>query len=162
MSALTEVKPEKHIYDRQEWSILHIVYYISLACILYWAGFLFYTDSIDSIIICLLFVSIVLLRARLHIVITNSRIKIQHSFFVRNLEILHDEITGILNNDISAYDYGDRFWHFWPWGSRVYGSEYNYFIVIKLNDGRYYVVHTEHTEEVLAAIRKARPSIKIT
>ena len=155
MSVLDASQKEKYFYDRREWPICGIVLcVIIMPLLVLWfnLGFKLGFEAMGFV----LGVSLYLIgRAGdvLHITVTDSRMTIMWGIFSIYQLISYDEIDSIIFRGISKFDYGEK---------REFGdASIELQFVVKLNNGDCYIIRSNHAEEVLAAIRKARPSIII-
>ena len=151
-----------YIYNHREWAI---GYFIFISCILasnFWPAFhtgVYGTISIKSSLLSVFFLQYL----NMHITITGSEITLQQGFFLNSRTVTYDEVADIIFKDSSKFAYS-RLWNLLsPFNkSRGFGlGPKKLQIVIKLKKDNYYVIRSKHAEEILAAISKARPSIKI-
>jgi len=155
VSTVTGSKKQEYIYDRREWSKRDIILGITGA-----VGFVWGLNSIDLAVGVLIGLLFFLPTCSLYIRITESTIMFEQGSIFQSETILHDKIDGIIFRDIAKFSYGNKFL---PWGNKIWGAgPKDSQFVIKLNDGKHYVIRSKYSEEILAAIKKARPSIKVT
>jgi len=155
---------EKIYYDRREWSIRGIVLYICFIYLIFGVGVRL-NIIIDAWWFLITGALPPLTSYSLRISIADSKMIFQQGFFFNSQEVSYDEIDRVLFRNSSKFDYGEKFWA-WPWHwsfkNREFGSApRDSQFVVKLNNSDYYIVRSYHAEEILSAIRKARPSIII-
>jgi len=153
-----------YIYNRREWSIGFLILISCLFASNLWS--VFHTGIYDASFIMSIPITVFMLMylSSMHITITNSEITLQQGFFFHKRTVTYGDIADVIFKDNSKFAYS-RIWRLLsPFGeSRGFGvGPKKLQIVIKLKNDNYYVVRSKHAEEVLAAINKARPYIKIT
>ena len=144
---------ETYIYDRREWSVSAFVFIICVS--VFWI-LLFNTRFF------LLFPLLLLAdQGSLRISVTASEIIIQQGFFFCRRTILYEEIVDIVFRNSAQFVHRNR-----PpslkkrdFGAGYKSKESRFFVNLHNND--YCNVATEHAQEIVAAIRKAQPHIKI-
>ena len=166
VSALDAPQKEKYIYDRREWApIYDIVSYICVMLFVFlmtaWRDDMTTGDARFAVgFIVVVGVLPSLWRSSLRITVMDSKVTFMQGFLFGDWAISYDDVASIIFINSSKFDYGEKSWSF---KQREFGFAHRDLqFVIKLNNGDYYIIRSKHAKEVLAAIKKARPSIIIS
>jgi len=166
------LRKEKYYYTRHEIFALGFfvkICYFSLLCLylFVWAPSMIARGDIVKLLLPLLFFLTNPLatwsNTYLYAAVTGSTISLKGQLVCRygfySRQISYHEIAGIIFKCNSKFAYREKFFAF---KCRIFGNgpKESQF-VIKFNNNDYVIVRSGHTKEMLAAIKKACPSINI-
>jgi len=169
VSALDAPQKEKYIYDRREWApvyrIVSFIVYVMLPVfsMAAWRDDMTTGDARFAVGFFVVVVVASLWRSSLRITVMDSKVTFMQGFLFGDWAISYDDVASIIFINSSKFDYGEKSEKSWSFKQREFGFAHSDLqFVVKLNNGDYYIIRSEHAKEVLAAIKKARPSIIIS
>ena len=145
---------ETYIYDRREWSIGNIIFFTCFC--------LFLASLLSMRFYFLMPLLLLADYGSLRISVTASKIVFRQGFLFSRRTILYDEIVDIVFRNSAQFVRHSR-----PSSlkQRDFGATFrrkkDTRFIINLHNNYFCVIGTEYAQEIVAAIRKAQPHIKI-